>query len=68
MSAESQLYGYLGDDEPTYADANEYMLKLCRLYAQNGVRVLATDYCSAASDVDASYRRNKKRFSFFCSR
>ncbi len=60
VGAESLFYGYSGDDEPTSADASEYMLKLCRLYAQNGVRVLVTDYCSAVSDVDASYRRNKE--------
>ena len=60
VGAESLFYGYSGDDEPTPADASEYMLKLCRLYAQNGVRVLVTDYCSAASNVDASYRHNKK--------
>ena len=30
------------------------------LYAQNGVRVLVTDYCSTSSDVDASYRRSKE--------
>ena len=60
VGAESLVYGYSGDDEPTPADASEYMLKLCRLYAQNGVRVLVTDYCSAASDVDASYRRNQE--------
>lgn len=60
MGAESLFYGYSGDDEPTHADASEYMLKLCRLCAQNGVRALITDYCSAASDVDASYRRNKE--------
>ena len=65
MSAESQLYGYSGDDEPTPADASEYMLKLCRLYAQNGVRVLTADYCSAVSDVDASYRRSKEN-GFIC--
>ena len=65
MGAESQFYGYSGDDEPTHADASEYMLKLCRLYAQNGVWVLATDYCSAASDVDASYRRSKEN-GFIC--
>ena len=60
VGAESLFYGYLGDDKPTPADASEYMLKLCRLYAQNGVRVLVTDYCSAVSDVDASYRRSKE--------
>ena len=60
VGAESLVYGYSGDDEPTPADASEYMLKLCRFYAQNGVRVLVTDYCSAASDVDASYRRNQE--------
>ena len=60
VGAESLFYGYPGDDEPTPAGASEYMLKLCRLYAQNGVRVLVTDYCSAASDVDASYRRSKE--------
>lgn len=60
VGAESLLYGYWGYDEPTHADASEYMLKLCRLYAQNSVRVLVTDYCSAASDVNASYRRSKE--------
>ena len=53
MGAESLFYGYSGDDEPTPADVSEYALRLCRLYAQNGVRVLVTDYCSDVSDVDA---------------
>ena len=60
MGSESLFYGYSGDDEHTHADASEYMLKLCRLCAQNGVRVLVIDYCSTASDVDASYRRSKE--------
>lgn len=60
VGAESLFYGYSDDDEPTSADVSEYALRLCRLYAQNGVRVLVTDYCSAASDVDASYRRSKE--------
>ena len=60
VGAESLFYGYSGDDEPTSADASEYMLKLCRLYAQNGVRVLVTDYCSAVSNVGTSYRRSKE--------
>ena len=60
VGAESLFYGYSDDDEPTSADVSEYALRLCRLYAQNGVRVLVTDYCSTASDVDASYRRSKE--------
>ncbi len=60
VGAESLFYGYSDDDEPTPAGASEYMLKLCRLYAQNCVRVLVTDYCSAVSNVDASYRRSKE--------
>jgi len=60
VGAESLFYGYPGDDEPTPADVSEYALRLCRLYAQNGVRVLVTDYCSAVSYVDASYRRNQE--------
>ena len=60
VGAESLFYGYSNNDEPTPADVSEYTLGLCRLYAQNGVRVLVTDYCSAASDVDASYRRSKE--------
>lgn len=43
------------------------MLKLCRLCAQNGVRALVTDYCSVASDVDASYRRIKNGFLSFAA-
>lgn len=60
VGAESLFYGYSGDDEPTSADASKYMLKLCRLYVQNGVRVLVTDYCSAVSNVGTSYRRNQE--------
>ena len=60
VGAESLFYGYSDDDEPTPADVSEYTLKLCRLYAQNGVRVLVTDYCSAVSNVGTSYRRNKE--------
>jgi len=60
VGAESLFYGYPGDDEPTPAGASEYMLKLCCLYAQNGVRVLVTDYCSAVSKINTSYRRNQE--------
>ena len=60
VGAESLFYGYPGDEEPTPAGASEYMLKLCCLYAQNGVRVLVTDYCSAVSKINTSYRRNQE--------
>lgn len=38
VGTESQFYGYSGDDKPAPADSSEYTLRLCRLYAQNGVR------------------------------
>ncbi|MDO5045400.1 endo alpha-1,4 polygalactosaminidase [Campylobacter sp.] len=60
VGIESLFYGYLGDDKHTPADTSEYTLRLCRLYAQNGVQALVTDYCYSASNVSASYRHNKE--------
>ena len=42
VGAESLLYVYSDDNEPTPADVSEYALRLYRLYAQNGVRVPVT--------------------------
>lgn len=58
VGQESLFYGYAKDDKPTPSDVRAYTLKLCRLYKQNGIPVLVTDYCSSPKKVGASYALN----------
>ena len=60
VGLESLFYGYSGDDIKTPADVTEYTLGLCLRCRDNNVRPLVTDYCSAVSKIDTSYRRNKE--------
>ncbi len=67
---EDLFYGYLIDDQPTPNDEKTYMLSFCDLCEQNGVEVLATDYCSTHARMDDSYSQNQSRgyISFAASR
>ncbi len=55
---ESMFYGYYQDNQATPAEDEEHLLALCQLCEQNGVEVLATDYCSTPSKMDDSYQTN----------
>jgi len=55
---EDLFYGYSNDDEQTPDGDRQYLFDLCRLFEQNGIDVLVTDYCSTHSHIDGSYRRN----------
>ena len=57
---ESMFYGYYSDDEETPKEENEHLLGLCLLCEQQGVEVLAVDYCSTRGKMDASYQVNEQ--------
>ncbi len=57
---EDMFYGYNNDDEATPEEDKQYMLDLCLKFEQNGVEVLATDYCSTPSKMDNSYQTNEQ--------
>ncbi|MGC9312668.1 MAG: endo alpha-1,4 polygalactosaminidase, partial [Sediminispirochaetaceae bacterium] len=52
------FYGYRRDNRQTPGGENEYLLEWCRLYRENGVSVLVTDYCSDRDKMDDSRRMN----------
>ncbi len=56
---ESMLFGYYNDDEITPPEDNQHLLVLCILCEENGVKVLATDYCYTHSKMDSSYFWNE---------
>ncbi|NOZ03482.1 MAG: hypothetical protein GXO92_02615 [FCB group bacterium] len=58
---EDLFYGYDGDNTPTPLSEREDMLKLLDLAENNGVEVLAIDYCSTPSKMDDSYSQNANR-------
>jgi len=51
---EDLFFGYTADDEPTPSDATGRMLSYLERAQREGVRVLATDYCSNSAHVQAS--------------
>ncbi len=57
---EDLFYGYDDDDKETPTQDKQYMLDLCRLFEQQGLEVLVTDYCWTTSKVDKSYQENEK--------
>jgi cysteinyl-tRNA synthetase len=57
---EDMFYGYNGDDQATPAEESQHFLELCLLCEQNGIEVLATDYCSTHSKMDDSYQVNEQ--------
>lgn len=57
---EDMFYGYTSDNVPTPASEAEYMRDLCLICEDNGVQVLATDYCWTQGYVDDSYQTNEQ--------
>jgi len=57
---EDMFYGYNNDDEKTPDEEMNYMLDLCKLFEQQGVEVLATDYCYTHDNMDDSYKLNNQ--------
>jgi cysteinyl-tRNA synthetase len=55
---EDLFYGYTADNEPTPADATEYMMAFLDLAKNKGLTVLVIDYCSAEEKMSDSYQRN----------
>jgi len=55
---EDLFYGYDMDNETTPVNARDDMLALCDLFEQNGVEVLATDYCFTQAKMDYSFAQN----------
>ena len=59
VGREDLFYGFTGDDEATpEVDKNE-MLGLMEVAKNNGLKVLATDYCSTPFKMDDSYSQNE---------
>lgn len=58
---EDLFYGYEGDNTPTPLSEREYMFEFLDLAENNGVEVLAIDYCSTPSKMDDSYAQNADR-------
>ncbi len=57
---EDMFYGYENDNEPTPEEDTQRFADLCVLCEQNGVEVLATDYCWTHSRMDDSYYQNEQ--------
>ncbi|MBI9109278.1 MAG: endo alpha-1,4 polygalactosaminidase [Spirochaetales bacterium] len=55
---EDLFFGYDTDDQQTPDRDWQYLFDLCRLFEENGVEVLVTDYCWTGSNVDSSYLKN----------
>ncbi len=52
---EDMFYGYVSDDQPTPSADSDHMRDLCLLFEENGIEVLATDYCWTPDRVIDSY-------------
>jgi len=52
---EDMFYGYVSDDQPTPSMDSDHMRDLCLLMEENGIEVLATDYCWTPDRVIDSY-------------
>ncbi len=57
---EELFFGYNGDDQETPITVSSYLAGLCRLFEENGVEVLVTDYCHTHTRMDSSYARNDR--------
>ncbi len=57
---EDLFYGYQNDDQPTPQNDKESMLQLCKLFKQNNLQVLVTDYCYTHAKIDDSYTQNQQ--------
>lgn len=61
VGREDLFYGYDQDDEATPDSENSAMTAFMDIATDNGVQVLATDYCSTHSYMDDSYQQNEDR-------
>jgi cysteinyl-tRNA synthetase, unknown class len=57
---EDLFYGFEGDNIENLSFISEDMVKLCTLYQQMGVEVMAIDYCSSPEKIDSSYAKNNR--------
>ena len=57
---EDMFYGYNNDDEKTPDEEMNYMLNLCKVFEQQGIEVLTTDYCYTHDNMDNSYELNNQ--------
>lgn len=58
VGREDLFYGYDEDDKPTAESEKSEMLSFMNAARNNGIMVLATDYCSTPSNMDDSYSQN----------
>lgn len=61
VGREDLFYGFTGDDIATPEEDKNEMLGLMDVAKNNGLKVLATDYCFSAAKVDDSYSQNESR-------
>ncbi|MBN1423250.1 endo alpha-1,4 polygalactosaminidase [Candidatus Fermentibacteria bacterium] len=61
LGREDLFYGYHGDDIPTPAGEQSWMISFLNLAEASGVDVLITDYCTTPRYVDDSYSQNAQR-------
>lgn len=61
VGREDLFYGFNRDNDATPANEKEYMLSFLLLCQQNGIEVLATDYCWDHRKMDDSYQQNSQR-------
>ena len=61
VGREDLFYGYNDDDVATPVSERDYMISFMDIGEDNGVEVLATDYCSSESFMDDSYYQNAAR-------
>ncbi len=60
MGQEDLFYGYNNDDEPTPADAHQWIIGFLNMAKSSGKTVLVTDYCSTRAKMDDSYLKNNQ--------
>lgn len=61
VGREDLFYGYEDDNVSTPVFERDRMISFMDIAENNGVQVLAIDYCSARSFIDDSYSQNKAR-------
>lgn len=60
IGREDLFYGYNNDDVPTPSSEHNNMISFMNIAENNGIEVLAADYCSSKSFIDDSYSQNAK--------
>lgn len=61
VGREDLYYGYDSDNVATDGEDSDYFMDFLDICEENGVEVLATDYCSDHSKMDDSYSKNKAK-------